>query len=112
MDKWTVEIVEMRLEDAAQVMRRLPPVRVPGYFNLDGLSLRIAWVELPAQCACRRRRLPRSREWRKRSAGCAGERNDVKLVWARSERTPWKAICCRFGISRATLTGGISTRSA
>ena len=33
MDKWTAEMVEERLVDAAQVMRRLPPVRVPGYFN-------------------------------------------------------------------------------
>ena len=33
MDKWTAKMVEERLVDAAQVMRRLPPVRVPGYFN-------------------------------------------------------------------------------
>jgi hypothetical protein len=33
VDKWTVALVERRLEDAAQVMRRLPSVRVPGYFN-------------------------------------------------------------------------------
>jgi hypothetical protein len=26
----------------------------------------------------------------------------AKLVWARAERTPWKQICWRFGISRAT----------
>jgi hypothetical protein len=30
------------------------------------------------------------------------EGEDAKLVWARADRTPWKAICCRFGISRAT----------
>ena len=33
VNNWTVEAVERRLEDAAHVMRRLPPVRVPGYFN-------------------------------------------------------------------------------
>jgi hypothetical protein len=33
MDKWNVEAVETRLEEAAQVIRRLPPVRVPGYFT-------------------------------------------------------------------------------
>ena len=27
---------------------------------------------------------------------------DAKLVWARAEGTPWKGICWRFGISRAT----------
>ena len=33
MDSWTVEMVEDRLVEAAAVMRRLPSVRVPGYFN-------------------------------------------------------------------------------
>ena len=27
---------------------------------------------------------------------------DSKLVWMRLERAPWKAICWRFGIGRAT----------
>jgi hypothetical protein len=30
------------------------------------------------------------------------EADDAKLVWARSDRTQWKAICWRFGIGRAT----------
>lgn len=30
------------------------------------------------------------------------EAEDGKLVWARAERTPWKMICWRFGIARAT----------
>jgi hypothetical protein len=30
------------------------------------------------------------------------ESEDAKLVWARSDRTPWKAICWRSGIGRAT----------
>ena len=33
MDSWSVEMVETRLEDAAYVIRRLPAVRMPGYFN-------------------------------------------------------------------------------
>jgi hypothetical protein len=30
---WTVEMVEARLAEAAEVIRCLPPVRVPGYFK-------------------------------------------------------------------------------
>lgn len=30
------------------------------------------------------------------------EAEDAKLVWARANRTPWKAICWQFGIARAT----------
>ncbi|MEA1938236.1 MAG: DUF6362 family protein, partial [Pseudomonadota bacterium] len=27
-----------------------------------------------------------------------------RILWMRAERKPWKAICYRFGISRATAT--------
>ena len=30
------------------------------------------------------------------------EADDTKLAWARAERTPWKMICWRFGVGRAT----------
>lgn len=30
------------------------------------------------------------------------EAEDAKLAWARAEHTPWKMICWRFGIGRAT----------
>jgi hypothetical protein len=30
------------------------------------------------------------------------EADDAKLVWARADRTAWKAICWQFGIARAT----------
>ena len=106
MDKWTVEIVGTRLEDAAQVMRRLPPVRVPGYFNTwpsmmvefaDCVGREPRPMRLPPPSSIAITRMEEALAWLRWL-----ERDDVKLVWARSERTPWKAICCRFGISRAT----------
>ncbi len=30
------------------------------------------------------------------------KRDDATLMWARADGTPWKEICWRFGISRAT----------
>src|SRR5262245_6263369 len=33
MDEWTPEMVEERLVEAAAVLRRLPAVKVGGYFN-------------------------------------------------------------------------------
>jgi hypothetical protein len=33
---------------------------------------------------------------------CLLERDDARLVWARAEGAPWKAICWRFGVARAT----------
>ena len=34
MSEWTPEMVDERLEEAANVLRRMPPVKVQGYFNL------------------------------------------------------------------------------
>ena len=106
MDNWTVEIVEMRLEDAAQVMRRLPPVRVPGYFNTwpsmmvefaDCVGREPRPMRLPPPSTAAITRMEEALGWLRWL-----EPEDAKLVWARSDRAPWKAICWRFGIGRAT----------
>ena len=96
----------MRLEDAAQVMRRLPPVRVPGYFNTwpsmmvefaDCVGREPRPMRLPPPSSVAITRMEEALGWLRWL-----EAEDAKLVWARSDRAPWKAICCRFGISRAT----------
>jgi Domain of unknown function (DUF6362) len=106
VDKWTVETVETRLEVAAQVIRRLPPVRVPGYFN-TWPSMFVEFADLVGQEPQPMRLPPPSTAAITRMEETLGwlrwlEGEDAKLVWARADRTPWKAICCRFGISRAT----------
>lgn len=106
MDRWTVATVESRLEDAAQVMRRLPPVRVPGYFN-TWPSIMLEFSDLVGQESQPMRLPPASTAAITRMEETLGwlrwlEGEEVKLVWARADRTPWKAICYRFGISRAT----------
>jgi hypothetical protein len=106
MDRWTVEAVETRLEDAAQVIRRLPPVRVPGYFNTwptmfvefaDRVGREPERMRLPPPSTDAITRMEQSLEWLRWLDG-----EDAKLVWARADATPWKFICCRFGIARAT----------
>jgi hypothetical protein len=106
MDKWTVEVVETRLEDAAQVIRRLPPVRVPGYFNTwpsiaaefaDLVGQEPQQIRLPPPSSAAITRMEETLCWLRWLEG-----EDAKLVWARADRRPWKAICCRFGVSRAT----------
>ena len=78
MDNWTVEMVEERLVDAAQVMRRLPPVRVPGllqHLAHDGRGVcRSRRPATRADAAAAAVARPRSPEWRRRLAGCAGSK--------------------------------------
>jgi hypothetical protein len=106
LDNWTVEMVEERLVEAASVIRRLPPVRVPGYFNtwpkmVVEFADRVA--SSPNRRGCHRRLRLQLAGWRKLLAWLRWlEADDAKLVWARSDRTGWKAICWRFGVARAT----------
>ena len=106
MDNWTVEMVEDRLVEATVVMRRLPSVRVPGYFNTwpkmlvefaDRVGHQPEPMRLPSPSAAAISRMEETLAWLRWL-----EAEDAKLVWARSDRTPWKAICWQFGIARAT----------
>jgi hypothetical protein len=106
MDRWTAKMVEERLIDAAQVMRRLPSVRVPGHFNTwpralvefsDRVGQQPEPMRLPPPSPAAISRMEETLTWLRWL-----EPDDSKLVWARSDGTPWKAICWRFGIARAT----------
>lgn len=106
MDKWTIEMVEQRLGEAADVMRRLPPVRVQGYFSTwpqalvefaDRVGQQPEPMRLPPPSAAAISRMEGALSWLRWL-----EAEDVKLVWARSDRMPWKGICWQFGIARST----------
>jgi RimJ/RimL family protein N-acetyltransferase len=87
-------------------IRRLPAIRVPGYFNTwptmvvefaDRVGREPEQMRLPPPSPSAITRMEQTMEWLRWLEG-----QDAKLVWARVDRTPWKGICARFGISRAT----------
>ncbi len=45
---WTIETVAARFEEAASTGRRLPPVRVTGYFNTWPAVVRREWAAFAA----------------------------------------------------------------
>jgi hypothetical protein len=103
---WTPRLVEERLLEAADVLRRMPGARVQGYFS-TWPSVLYEFSDLIGQEPRRLRCLPPSAAeishmeatlawigWLDPALG--------KLVWARAERSPWRLICWRFGFSRAT----------
>ena len=105
MTDWTPACVEARLHEAADVMRRLPDVRVQGYFSLWPKA-RTEFSDLVGQEPPRLKRPPPSPDSITRMEDTLGwlrwlEADDARLAWARAERTPWKMICWRFGIARA-----------
>jgi hypothetical protein len=104
--EWTVARIEERLSEAADVMRRLPQVKVQGYFS--------TWPAIFHDFADRIGREP-SRLKRPPPAPDAITRaedallwlrwlevDESRLVWMRAEGARWREICQRFGIARAT----------
>ena len=95
-------MVEARLAEAAAVIRRLPPVRVPDYFNTwppmvvefaDRVGQEPEPMRLPPPSPAAISRMEETLNWLLARA---------PLVWARAEGAPWKQICWRFGLARAT----------
>ncbi len=105
-NRWTASQVEERIEEAADTLRRLPEKRVQ--------TARSSWPKFIQDChdACGTEPTPLRRG---PPAAAAIDRmdetlewlrwlppEDAKLVWARAEGMPWKAISWRFGFSERT----------
>jgi hypothetical protein len=104
MDSWTIEMVEERLVEAAEVMRRLPPVRVPGYFNTwptmfvefaDRVGQEPEPMRLPPPSPAAISRMEETLLWLRWL-----EPIDAKIVWARATGERWKSICWKTGLGR------------
>lgn len=103
--RWTESMVEERFVEAADVMKRLPEVHVPGYFNTWPKVL-YEFADLVGQ---EPPRLTRSRptaeaisrmeetlEWLKWL-----QPTDARIVWLRASAERWKTICWKVGLARA-----------
>jgi hypothetical protein len=105
MTEWTPSLVEERLAEAADVLKRLPEVKVRGYFNtwprmVDEFSdlvgqeppkMRRPWPQ-PAAIT----RMEETLSW---TIGL--DPADAKIVWLRAGGERWKTICWKVGLARA-----------
>jgi hypothetical protein len=103
---WTPSQIEERFIDAADVMRRLPDVRVPGYFSTWPTVLR-EFADLIGQQPMPMRRPQPSAEAIGRMEEALEwlrwlKPDDAKLVWMRAQGVRWREVCHHFGIARAT----------
>jgi len=102
---WTPLMIEQRFIDAADVMKRLPDVRVPGYFNTWPKIVH-EFADLVGQEPARLRRPPPSPAAISRMEETFGwlawlEPVDRKIVWLRASGERWKAVCYQVGLARA-----------
>ena len=106
-DDWTRAMVADRLELAAEVMKSLPPVRPQGYFN--------AWPDYAASFGDQvgqeprlKRPLPSPRMITQADEAMLWlrwlDKDVAQILWARSNRWPWKKVCWHHGISRPTAS--------
>jgi len=102
---WTADDVADQFEEAVRTLRKLPPVKVRGFFNTWPTICRsareIAFMEpepmrlRPSAAAITR--LEQTSEW-----VLWIEEAERKLVWARAARVPWKQISGELGCDRTT----------
>lgn len=102
---WTADDVADHFEEAFRTLRKLPPVRVQGYFNawpqivrsekeilaMEPQPMRI-W---PSTAAITR--LEQTFDW----VLWIGE-DERRLIWSRAARRPWKEISGELGVDRTT----------
>ena len=106
MPEWSRDMVEERITEAATVLRRLPSVRVAGYFgtwpDIQRTAKELASaaptpMRMPPPSSTAISRMEEVITWNRFL-----ERDDAHLMWARAEGGSWKELCYRFGISRPT----------
>lgn len=97
---WTAKAVADRIEEAAQTLRRLPPVRVRGYINTwpptirgfrDALRCNTVEVRLGPPAPDAIGRMDGTLAWRN-----VLDRDEVRRVWAPG-RTSEAAVATAFG---------------
>jgi len=103
---WTIEDVAARFEEAATTGRRLPPVRVQGYFNTWPTIVRQQW-ELFSADEPVYRPIPPSPQAVERMLETMRwvlwlEIEERHLIWMRAKRYGWRAITIRFACDRTT----------
>lgn len=103
---WSPARVEDRLAEAAETLRRLPEKRVQGLLAAWPDVVREAWESHGWADGPTRPGPPSPQAIDRMDATLDWLRwldpDDARLVWARSEGTPWKSIGWRFGVSVKT----------
>ena len=108
MAEWTPSMVEARLVEAADVLKRLPEPRIMGYFN--------TWPEIrrtfddkvgvepgPMRLAPSPEAISRMEETLTWTFGL--DATDARIVWLRASRERWKTICWMVGLQRTSAHG-------
>lgn len=105
--QWTPSLVEDRLSEAADILNRLPPVTVRGYFSTwpkivyefsDLVGQEPPLMKRPAPSPAAISRMEQTIAW---TIGL--DPVDAKIIWLRAHGERWKHICAVVGLARAAV---------
>ena len=98
-DNWTPKLVGKRLEEAVDVLARLPGDRLREFYDLWPriIGARCAGARVPAPPPEAIDRMDEALGWL-----CWLAPEERRLVWLRAEGLPWKRITYRLEIGRTT----------
>lgn len=108
-EKWNPKMVAARLEEAAEVLKRLPVVGPQQVQSTWPPIIQEFW-EAYGWNDTKMRRGPPTPDAITRMDECMTwlqwlERDQMQLVWAKAERFPWKTILSRCGMGRTKAWG-------
>ena len=106
MTEWCTDTVAARLEKAANTGRRLPPVRVQGYYTVWPVFVRQEWETLAADEKVYRPFPPSPKDIDRMLEVMRWvqwlEVEQRHLVWMRAKRYGWREIGIRFACCTKT----------
>ena len=106
MTEWCTDTVAARLEEAANTGRRLPPVRVQGYYTVWPVFVRQEWETLAADEKVYRPFPPSPKDIERMLEVMRWvqwlEVEQRHLVWMRAKRYGWREIGIRFACCTKT----------
>ncbi len=102
---WTPLLIEERMAEAADTLRRLPDTRIQGFFSTWPATLRDYWESYGLEEVRVRRGPPSHAAVSRMDESLVWltwlDPADARIVWMRAAGEPWKAVCWRVGLARS-----------
>jgi len=104
-ERWTPSLVEERIVEAVEVLKRLPEERMQGYYSTwpaivpefsDLVGQEPSRMNRPWPSPAAIDRMEETLEWPKLL-----DPQDARILWLRAAGQRWKTICWKVGLQRA-----------
>lgn len=102
--RWTASLVEERMVEAADTLKRLPEERVRGYFSTWPTVIRDYWEAFGREDVRLRRGPPSAAAIDRMDEALAWlawlDPAEARIVWLRASGERWKTVCWKVGLAR------------